>query len=314
MLVIIAFCAKDKPIAERLASWIAELGGVKKHDCLLAVHIDTKSTGVIETLQGCFGRVAEFSVDDTETIYPFIANMMWKRSAQHVADMNESMPWLWLEPDAVPIVPEWLDRIEEEYKTCGKPFMLDQVITPNSVHNSGVGVYPAKVRDYTMNLWNLANIPWDVFFKEDFTPKTHHTELIHDKFYKVWDDPTSGAPVFPDAESLSIIESKAVLFHRNKDGSLIQRLREARGGVVAARASHSSEVLGSIPSPETTKVFITNPGPATVVARSLAESIRFHCAELAGLVEDKPSRKQQLHAELRKVKLLGSAKTRMKSK
>jgi hypothetical protein len=97
------------------------------------------------------------------------------------------------------------------------------------------------VRDYTIRLWELSNIPWDVFLAEEFTPFTHHTALIHDKFYRVWEDPNSGPPIFPDAASLSIIEPGAVLFHRNKDGSLMDRLRESRGGVIAAQP-HSSAV------------------------------------------------------------------------
>lgn len=231
MLCVIAYCAKDKDTTVRLANWIAELGGVGNHDCILGVHTDTDTTGIYDVLAGAFRRVGSFLIDEEATIYPFIANQMWKRCAQHVADgIDEPQPWFWLEPDAVPLTPNWLDAIEAEYKAVNKPFLLDKVVTPTSVHNSGVGVYPARVRDYTTQLWNLANIPWDVFFKEDFTPHTHHTGLIHDKFYAKWDDPTSGPPVFPDAQSLDIIEPRAVLFHRNKDGSLIDRLRE-RGGM-----------------------------------------------------------------------------------
>lgn len=245
MIIALAFCSKNKDITVRLMQWLSELGWMDKHDCLLGVHADTDSHGVIEVAQRIFKRAAEFTIDDTETIYPFIANVMWKRCAMHIADMNESAPWFWLEPDAVPLVPEWLDWIEAEYKRAGKPFLLDRVITPTSTHNSGIGVYPARVRDYTMQLWNLSNVPWDVFFKDDFTPHTQHTTLIHDKFYAVMGDPKSGEPTFPDAASLAQIESGAVIFHRNKDGSLIQRLRESRGNKVFRDAT-----LGKSASPQ----------------------------------------------------------------
>lgn len=242
MIVALAFCAKNKEITVRLMQWLSELGWLDKHDCLLGVHADTDSSGVLDVAQRIFRRAAEFTIDDPETIYPFIANVMWKRCAMHIADMNESAPWFWLEPDAVPLVPEWLDWIEAEYKRAGKPFLLDRVVTPNSTHNSGTGVYPARVRDYTHQLWNLSNVPWDVFFKDDFTPHTMHTTLIHDKFYAVWDDPKSGEPTFPDAASLAQIESGAVIFHRNKDGSLIARLRESRGNKVFREANVAAQV------------------------------------------------------------------------
>jgi len=240
MILCIAFCQKDKATTIRLANWIAELGGTSRHDLLLAFHEDTTPDPIHEILKPHFNHVGGFKISDPETTYPAIANIMWHECVKTVADQF-NVPWFWMEPDAVPLVPEWLDKIEDEYLAAKKPFMLDRVTTPTRSHNSGVGVYPGRVRDFTLRLWELASIPWDVFLAEEFTPFTHHTGLIHDKFYRVWEDPNSGPPVFPDFESLSIIEPGAVLFHRNKDGSLMDRLRESRGGVIAAQP-HSSAV------------------------------------------------------------------------
>lgn len=251
MILCLSFCAKDKPIAQRLANWIAELGGTNRHDLLLGYHEDTTPDGIAEVLTPHFNHVGGFKIVEDATTYPEIANMMWKACANKVADTFDA-PWFWMEPDGVPLMPEWLDRIEDEYNEAKKPFMLDLVVTPTSRHNSGTGVYPGKVRDYTQRLWQLAGSPWDVFLAPDFMPHTHHTELIHDKFYRVWDDSNSGPPVFPDAASLSIIETKAVIFHRNKDGSLIDRLRESRGGVTVTRpVLIGGETAGSSPAPAT---------------------------------------------------------------
>lgn len=249
MLITLAFFSGDKAQAIRLSEWIRDLGGVKSHDCLLAVYKDTDSSGVIETLREAFGRVAEFPITDdmiqSRAMYQYCGNISWKRCAQHVAEMNESQPWLFLESDAVPICPEWLDTIAADYLAGGKPFMLDRVVTKTSVHNSGIGVYPARVRDYTMRLWELANDPWDVFLAPDFAPHTHHGKAIHDNAAM------SPDPTFHDAASLSVIRDGAVLFHRDKSGELIERLREARGGVIAARPSHRVEASGANPVPAT---------------------------------------------------------------
>ena len=251
MILVIAFCQKDKATTVRLANWLAELGGTSKHDLLLAFHEDTTPDPIHEILKPHFNHVGGFKISDPETTYPAIANIMWHECVKTVADQF-NVPWFWMEPDAVPLVPEWLDKIEDEYLAAKKPFMLDRVVTPTRSHNSGVGVYPGRVRDYTIRLWELSNIPWDVFLAEEFTPFTHHTGLIHDKFYRVWEDPNSGPPVFPDAESLSIIEPGAVLFHRNKDGSLIDRLRESRGGVSVTRpVLIGGEIAGATPAPAT---------------------------------------------------------------
>jgi hypothetical protein len=251
VILVIAFCQKDKATTVRLANWLAELGGTSKHDLLLAFHEDTTPDPIHEILKPHFNHVGGFKISDPETTYPAIANIMWHECVKTVADQF-NVPWFWMEPDAVPLVPDWLDRIEDEYLAAKKPFMLDRVVTPTRSHNSGVGVYPGKVRDYTIRLWELSNIPWDVFLAEEFTPFAHHTGLIHDKFYRVWEDPNSGPPVFPDAESLSIIEPGAVLFHRNKDGSLIDRLRESRGGVSVTRpVLIGGEIAGATPAPAT---------------------------------------------------------------
>ena len=251
MILVIAFCQKDKATTVRLANWLAELGGTSKHDLLLAFHEDTTPDPIHEILKPHFNHVGGFKISDPETTYPAIANIMWHECVKTVADQF-NVPWFWMEPDAVPLVPEWLDKIEDEYLAAKKPFMLDRVVTPTRSHNSGVGVYPGLVRNYTIRLWELSNIPWDVFLAEEFTPFAHHTGLIHDKFYRVWEDPNSGPPVFPDAESLSIIEPGAVLFHRNKDGSLIDRLRESRGGVSVTRpVLIGGEIAGATPAPAT---------------------------------------------------------------
>ncbi len=306
MILTISYCEKDRETLVRLARWMAELGGTKRHDCLLAYHQDTTHEGISEILTPCFKRIGAFRVVEDATTYPEIANMMWKACANMVADQFPE-PWFFMEPDAVPLTSSWLDQIEDEYKACGKPFMLDKVVTPTRSHNSGIGVYPALVRNYTQNLWRLAGIPWDVFLADDFTPHTHHTGLIHDKFYKVWEDPNSGPPVFPDEESLKIIEPGAVLFHRNKDGSLIERLRERSRQAVQIPMIMDMPFSG--PFPHGAGLTTRNIGIPEQPA-SLADRIRFHCSELASLVAEKPYRRQQIHEELRRTGLMVKAKAR----
>lgn len=305
MLVLYPFCAKEKEAATRLAEWIVELGGVSAHDCLLAVHADTDSAGVIEPLRTVFKRVAEFSITDKmstdRSMYVFCANMMWKRSVKHVAAMNEPMPWLWIEMDAVPLptpgAPSWLDQIAAEYAKAGKPFMHHLTMTQTGSHNSGLGVYPARVSKYTNRLWELANSPWDVFLSPDFMPHTHHTELIHEIFYEEgWDGPP---PTFLNAKSLLRIKPGAVLFHRCKNDSLIQRLRESRGGVSPTRPVHRGEIIGSSPIPA------TNGSAPKIIDR-----IREHIGALTAIVEEKPRRGLVVLTELRKAKLVPQARSR----
>lgn len=230
MLCVLAICSRDKEQAVKLANWIQELGGVSEHDCLLAVHKDTDSAGVIEPLTKAFARVAEFPVTDEIIVerdrYVYAANIMWKRAANHIADMNEPMPWLWIEPDSCPTVSTWMNDFAAEYKAFAKPFLHELVTTPTGQRNSGIGIYPARVRDYTDRLWQLSDTSWDVLLSPDFIQHTHHTTLIQDSFC-MFGNPEI-VPTFPDVASLSFIRKGVALFHRCKDGSVIDRLRERK--------------------------------------------------------------------------------------
>lgn len=337
MLVIIPFFAGDKPLAVRLAERIAELGGAGKHDCLLSIHKDTDSAGVIEPLRGAFRRVAEFSINDDMIVereqHAYAANLMWKRTANHVADMNEPADWFWLEPDAVPLSSGWLDSIASAHEKSGKPFLHTLVETPRGRSNSGCGVYPAKVRDYTDRMWELSNVSWDVLLYPDFAPHTAYTNLIQDIGFLPG---TKALPTFPDAASLSILHPEAVLFHRCKDGTLIDRLKERESGFkfIGIGSPESQRPLGNESSPqggwditpEVLKLAAKLPGVGIPVSpeiqkqrvqlsvasapATLADQIRALCAGLSKLIDGKPGRKQQVQTALRDAGLIGKAKAR----
>lgn len=294
MVVILPFCARDKAAAEKLAEWIKELGGVSEHDCLLAVHKDTDSKSVLEPLTEAFARVAEFAITDEMIVeremHTYAANLMWKRVANHVADMNEPAPWLWLEPDATPLTAQWLDRLAAAYGECGKPFLHDLVTTATAQSNSGCGIYPPRVRDYTDRLWQLTNVSWDVLLFPDFQPHTAYTRLIQDAGFII----EGVMPTFPDHNSLSFIRPEAVLFHRCKDGTLIDRLHEQllqklRIGVIS-NETHNAWVnemilvgagnpnpLAIQPTPESDMLPLRNPEPEP--ARKLIKSIHVYTIE-----------------------------------
>jgi hypothetical protein len=228
MLLVLPFCRKDKHQAIRLAEWIRDLGGVQDHDCLLTVAQSTSPDGVIEPLREAFKSVEVLVPYEDSDEYPQGATLLWLHTARHIADSTNPQPWLWIEPDAVPLKSSWLNDFESEYKRAGKPFMHDLVITPTSRHNSGCGVYPALVRDYTSRMIEVERHTWDVFLSPEFMPFTHHTELLQDVFWM--NRKPDIQPTFTDTASLSIIDPRAVVYHRNKDGTLIKILRS--NGVV----------------------------------------------------------------------------------
>lgn len=231
MLCVIPFFAGDRQQAIALAHWIKDLGGVKKHDCLLIVDEGTTVDGVIEPLREAFASV---SVEKSQSVQSkgkwgdgttdaSAPNEMWLTACMNIYG-HYKRPWFWLESDACPMRSTWLDEIEAEYLAGKKPFMGAYVdIPPHEPHMSGIAVYPISVANYSLDMTIPGRIAWDYAGRKDTVGKgkAHFTDLIQHE-YRVHGE----SPTFPTQESLSIIKPRTAVFHRCKDTSLIERLRE----------------------------------------------------------------------------------------
>jgi hypothetical protein len=234
-LCIIPFHKGDAQLAEELLRWIIELGGCRKHRCLLvadaSVHLNM--TDALTTLaREAFGKATIAYVDDIKTSWPKASNQMFKHAAIHAAKW-EHCPFFWCEPDCIPLRSSWLDEIANEYARCNKPFMGKLVSTDQhgmpALHMNGNAVYP---HDVGLRLSTVLNgdQAWDIASADITVKDAFNTPLIH-HFWGRFDLP----PHFEDyrtrhsAENtltLQNIPKKAVLFHRCKDGSLIRVLRQ----------------------------------------------------------------------------------------
>lgn len=230
MQTALFFSHRDRDVALRLLKWIGELGGCKGHNLLLGCNqISQRASMHIELAEEAakhFDNVATFTpFDEDERDWPICCNHAWRSMAYHIRDQIRE-PWMWIEPDVTPRFPGWLDDIANEYVKGGKPFMGCDVDVPGSKrHMSGVGVYPAKVVAYChlRRMPDLDREAWDMFFADEFLPHVHFTQLIqHIQFWPNYGD----VPTFKDTGPE--IHPSAVLFHRCKDGSLIERLRKER--------------------------------------------------------------------------------------
>lgn len=235
MLCVLAFHKGDKEAARTLLQWIVELGGVSKHELALVPAMGLAVMDLVEIVEKSFTKVHIIEMYEDAQGWPQGPNKMWEIAARTIANphpkaLPKPQPWLWLEPDAVPLVPEWMDKIEAEYTEKKMPFMGD-IVEDDPQHNvekhmSGIGVYPPQVDCYTARMLALGPEAWDTFFRGEFLPYTAETKLIQHLFWQSH-NPTV-APTFPDQSSLSLLQKDAVIFHRVKDSSLIDRLREKR--------------------------------------------------------------------------------------
>lgn len=231
MLLVLPFYSGDKSLAVNLANWIAQLGGAQNHNCLLIVDKSTTSAGVIEPLRKAFKSVTETSSE------PAGEQASWGNGTTDATAPNEMFltasayiyhkqlgRWFWAETDIVPTRPTWLDEIEAEDKRGKKPFTGAYVdIPPHEPHMSGIAVYPSNVPDHSLKMATPGQIAWDYAGRSDTVGKgkAHFTTLIQHE-YRI----DGVSPTFPTQKSLSVIKPGTAVFHRCKDFSLIDRLRE----------------------------------------------------------------------------------------
>jgi hypothetical protein len=254
--------------------WAKELGTTGSHVLYLNPAKDVADTAAMEQLGvEAFGVCVV--VPDYEGVsgWPQGPNSTIRQAGWYFSGKNAG-PFLFLENDAIPLVPDWLDQLEAEYRQCGKPFMArnvpafrgsDGYMVPE--HMTGNMICPQDTPSAAPRLMIASDVAFDVYSAKEVLPKMHNTMLIQHIF-----NIDGKPPTFPTRESLSIIQHGAVLFHRVKDCSLIERLRErdfgskhsvqgepATGNCVTA--PHST--LGTNPPVQIDSVIATKPDENT---------------------------------------------------
>jgi hypothetical protein len=214
----------------RLLEWVSDLGVLKNHSAVICSDAGTpfdevtKAKTLAETI---FGSVDVISNNRSITSWVegpkslVIAMMKWAA--------KNNVAFLLMDSDAIPLKPGWLDAIEVEYRQCGKPYMghvfgCDQPGLPARLM-SPIAVYPPDSNELLPVI--LAGHHWDVSVADTVVPKCHDTALIHNLFGEMNRPPTfaeKGIVFQPEN-----IRPGAVVFHRNKDGTLMNLLRQRMG-------------------------------------------------------------------------------------
>jgi hypothetical protein len=243
LTVCIAYCSKDIHLVPPLLAWMKELRrGI--HDgpkyccgCLLVADSVLPREKVVEInslAKELFLHVSTIAanVPPEKQNWPAGANTMFHETAKQILECYKT-PWLWLEPDAVPLRSDWLEKIAGEYELQPRRFMgnfitSDQPGLP-ATHMSGVAVYPADAFPAIRGYCN-GSLAFDMAMAHYVVPRGTDTPLIQNH----WGD-TDLPPKFSDVATgevnvvtLDFIRKDAVIFHRCKDGSLIELLRKNR--------------------------------------------------------------------------------------
>ena len=224
MLTVLSYYHGDQEQASELSKWILELGGVKAHSCMVVLCHKASEEGVVDNLRDAFGSVEIIRSIHRDQGWPDSPNRAFDCAARYIQE-KQKQPWLWIEPDAIPLKLDWIDRISAEYEAARKRFLGFYVEHAKTVpHMSGVAVYPWFMAKYAPKSLNCVKVAWDVNGASQILPLMHQTELIQHE----WKPDT-----FKDSESLKRLNPKAVIYHQVKDKSLINLLRAAKNPVVA---------------------------------------------------------------------------------
>jgi len=217
MVVVFPFCAKDAGLLLQLLRWIQRLGGNRKHDAILL------ADGAVDygIASECLAQAKLSFAAKIKTV-PHVEGWIPGSNAlfRYAAMMMQGLPFLWIEPDAAPTKPGWIDLIEAEYDRCGKPFMgavvkHDTPGYPNP-YLEGCAVYP-------MDAWLLIQPGWDELKSWTLATAAITVPLAHNSalFQHFWGQPNVPPTFRADLRGLL---PETVLFHRCKDGSLIHAL------------------------------------------------------------------------------------------
>lgn len=234
MTVIFPFYDGDVSTLERLLDWIGMLDGSHKHHAVLCADLAVtvnQALQVIEKARHLFRTARMITTEKSVSGWPQGPNSLFVRAARYVAQQHTG-PWLWMETDAVPLRPRWLDYLEARYLEVGKPIL--GAIIPCSdprmpdQHISGCAIYPENFYGMAERLLlDNPQIAFDIALAPLAIPMAAHDELFH-CFWGEKNRPPKFSAVRqkPDEFTLEHLNEKAVLFHRNKDGSLIRMLRD----------------------------------------------------------------------------------------
>jgi GT2 family glycosyltransferase len=258
MTVKFPYFAGDVQRLLDLLLWIEQLGGCKGHSALLVADagVDYRIALQAKTMAlRSFDRCEIVNTNESVMGWPGGPNNLFLTALMH--DLPHGGPWLWMETDAVPLHRDWVSIIQQElsanpalvrFYDCTQPGLPPKVASGIAAYNQGPLI--EKVRDAVQAEMYK---PFDMVINHLMLSQATNTARIQ----HVWGEkdipPTFNDSVMPRPRgfmTLAQIEPGVVLFHRNKDGSLIKLLRERTdlsSNISQTRKSCSTGVAVVIP-------------------------------------------------------------------
>ena len=236
MTIVIPWWTGDRHQAERLLNWLKEIGGTHFPIMLMASK-EANPDGLLPLAKECnSGSFVEYDYENITSDWHTSGsagrsalgpNSLFRQTASYFHDWtgkgNGKGDFLYLEPDCV-IVPregkKWDLVLFEEYERCGQPFMGARVPAGDAYpeHMSGVAIWPQNTPELSQGVMRCEKGAFDVVGSQEIVPRAYWTNSIVHKFRH------TGFKT--QAEVDEWVKPDTLIFHANKDGSLIPFLRE----------------------------------------------------------------------------------------
>lgn len=254
MIVTFPYSPIDQELGVKLSKWMVELGKSTGYRAIVVRDVrchPNNDRSIKHNLEQVFDSVEVVTVNDRIDGWPSGPNSMFRTAAKHI-EFTKPEPFLWLEADVVPLKTGWVEAIDREYRADPvKPFLGDFVNVPNvEPHCSGICVYPGDISNHAGIATMATDIAWDVFASHEIVPRMKQTAFIKHR----WKHPPFQN--MSQVDNLLAQLGDAVLFHADKSGTLIDFLREKRGGPKA------TGVL-TLPEPKNDSTGLPAPAKAT---------------------------------------------------
>jgi hypothetical protein len=248
MNIVFAYHNGDAELALLSAKAITSLGINMRHKATVCATNDSALLfDIIEELKKSFPEVGRIIAQDGYNGWPLGPNQMFSDAAAQCYAVNE--PWMFWEPDCVPMKQGWADDLEAEFRKepaiLGHQYEGGMATNGKNIYKMIVGsaIYPPNFLDFCPSARSLDNYnlayrsagtipePWDVRCRWNFMAVGRDCPLLRTYWKSVnyqWKD---GKIIFfaedPEAQAVQgvtcpdrVISSKAVVIHGCKDGSL----------------------------------------------------------------------------------------------
>lgn len=249
MNIVFTYHSGDAELAMLSAKAITSMGVNMRHKAYVCATNDTPLIWEItKELEKSFPEVGRIVAQDGFNGWPLGPNQMFVDASTYCYRHED--PWYFWEPDCVPMVKGWIDKLDEEFKKHPNKIMGSMVnggmaSSGKNVYQLLVGsaVYPAKFLNYCGLAASLCNYniayrqagtipePWDVRCRWTFMENGRNTDLIK-AYWRSCNYQYKGEDLVffaegPEAQEIQsvtcpdrTVDPRAIVVHGCKDGSL----------------------------------------------------------------------------------------------